>query len=91
MIKNGLSIEEISNIFISHKNSEEDEEKMAMQEYLVLKDSCLEDAEDDDFIADKEVPDEFEIYISGIAKIKRLREVRALCSFSRINLRESHL
>ena len=63
---------------------------MAMQEYLVLKDSCLEDAEDDDFIADKkEVPDEFEIYISGIAKIKRLREVRALCSFSRINPSES--
>ncbi len=90
MIKNGLSIEEISNIFISHKNSEEDEEKMAMQEYLVLKDSCLEDAEDDDFIADKkEVPDDFKIYISGIAKIKRLREVRALCSFSRINPSES--
>ena len=51
MIKNGLSIEEISNIFISHKNSEEDEENIAR--ISCFEDSCLEDAEDDDFIADK--------------------------------------
>tara|TARA_Y100001978_G_scaffold203450_1_gene229428 strand:- start:70 stop:1866 length:1797 start_codon:yes stop_codon:yes gene_type:complete len=90
MIKNGSSIEEISDIFISYKNSDGDEEKLAMQEYLVLKNSCLEDAEDYDFIADKkEVPSQFKKFIKGIAKIKRLREVRALCSFSRVNSSES--
>ena len=72
MIKNGSSIEEISDIFISYKNSDGDEEKLAMQEYLVLKNSCLEDAEDYDFIADKkEVPSQFQKFIKGIAKIKR--------------------
>ena len=46
---------------------------------MVLKNSCLEDAEDYDFIADKkEVPSQFQKFIKGIAKIKRLREVKEL-------------
>ena len=90
MIKNGFSTEDIKNTILALKNLEIDEEKMAMHEYLVLKEACIADASDDDFEANKKkIPIEFENYISGISKIKRLREVRALRSFSRINAIEN--
>ena len=64
-----------------------DEEKIASQEYIVLKGACSEDVENqENFKADgKIVPQEFKYFIDGISKIKRLREVKALCSFSRVN------
>ena len=90
MIKNGMSVEDITNHIISIRNLDVNEEEMTSDEYLVLKNSCREDMADIEFIADKKlIPEDFKSFINGISKIKRLREVRALVSFSRINSSES--
>ena len=43
MIKNGMSVEDITNHIISIRNLDVNEEEMTSDEYLVLKNSCRED------------------------------------------------
>ena len=87
--KRNYSLARIKDLILSTKLKMEDldEEKIASQEYIVLKGACSEDVENqENFKADgKIVPQEFKYFIDGISKIKRLREVKALCSFSRVN------
>ena len=87
--KRNYSLDSIKKLVLNIKSKMEnlDEEKIASQEYFVLKDACSEDVENqENFKADaKIVPNNFRYFIEGLSKIKRLREVKALCSFSRIN------
>lgn len=62
------------------------EESLALEEYRILRSSCSSDYSTIDFISrSMNVPVSLQKYICGLSKIQRLREVRALCSFSRLN------
>ena len=74
--KRNYSLDSIKKLVLNIKSKMEDldEEKIASQEYFVLKGACSEDVENqENFKADaKIVPNNFRYFIEGLSKIKRL-------------------
>lgn len=91
MRKTGISVSQLVDMVQSRKDGLESlsEAKLLYDEYTVLKARCHKNevsTSTSNFIAEaREVPLFAKNIISGIAKVKKLREVQALCSFSRIN------
>lgn len=70
-----------------HGNSESDltEEQLREQEFLALVNG-RQDSPDTDFVAEKvQVPETHNHWIKAARRVTRLREVRALCGFSRLH------
>lgn len=64
---------------------------LRFEEYMVLCNPAERDPESDFYALKAEVPSGFNKFISRIIMIHRLREVRALCGFKRIQAESSHV
>lgn len=69
-----------------YSQSEKDSLSLKAEEYSVLSDSVTTEYNSDDFIANPiELPSSLCKYFRGVSEIKRLREVRALVGFTRVD------
>ena len=90
-IKRGkISVEKLIQYFEErheYSQSEKDSLSLKMEEYSVLSDSVTNEYSSDDFIANPiKLVSSLGKYFRGVSEIKRLREVRALVGFTRVDL-----
>lgn len=89
--KGRFSVDQISREIERRRGEEEDDEeiseaKLRADEYKALVEGRDEEGLDSDFVClPREVPDGFESLISDVRKVTRLREVRALQGFTRLD------
>ena len=89
-IKRGkISVEKLIQYFEErheYSQSEKDSLSLKMEEYSVLSDSVTNEYSSDDFIANPiKLVSSLGKYFRGVSEIKRLREVRALVGFTRVD------
>ncbi|KHO26832.1 hypothetical protein QQ44_04480 [Mycolicibacterium setense] len=89
--KGRFSVEQINREIERRRGEEEDDEefseaKLRADEYKALVEGREEESLDSDFVClRRDVPDGFESLISDVRKVTRLREVRALQGFTRLD------
>jgi hypothetical protein len=91
MSKGRFSVDQITREIERRRGDEEDDEesseaKLRVDEYKALVEGREEEGLDSDFVClRRDVPDGFESLISDVRKVTRLREVRALQGFTRLD------
>ncbi|OBJ86635.1 DUF1998 domain-containing protein [Mycobacterium asiaticum] len=91
MSKGRFGVDQIKQAIERRRGDDQDDEevseaKLRADEYKALVEGCKEDSLDSDFVClRRDVPDGFEDLISDVRKVTRLREVRALQGFTRLD------